>query len=187
MIIQQARAVQSLAGVVQAGLADRGCAAGLAPRVEILPADDRAAAVGRQADAAEVVAVQVGHGVTRAVAHRYDLAAHAVVALGRAADDLLPQPLEVNRRHATHRLGNALPIGVAGVSFGHTAAGHVGGLNVRRHRSASTIDYGFSSLSDVEWSYVIGRSTSSVESARLPNHIHSQTSKSTQKPGFVHN
>jgi hypothetical protein len=81
MIVQQPGAVQSLAGVVDTRRPDTA-RAHFTPRVELLPADDRAAAVGRQADAAEVVAVQVGHGVTRAVAHRYDLAAHAVVALG---------------------------------------------------------------------------------------------------------
>jgi len=68
MIIQQPRAVQSLAGVIEAGLRNRAGAARFAPRVEVLPTDDRAVAVGGEADAAEVIAVQRGHGIRARVA-----------------------------------------------------------------------------------------------------------------------
>jgi hypothetical protein len=76
MIVQQPGAVQSLAGVVQASLPNRARAAHLAPRGEVLFADHRAAAVGGQADAAKVVAVQL-RDAAAAITHGDHLAVEA--------------------------------------------------------------------------------------------------------------
>src|SRR6266508_1031554 len=71
MIIQQLASVQPLPGEVQRRLGDVAAAAMRTPRVELLLADHRLAAVGRDADRAEVVIVQVGHGARATVAHGY--------------------------------------------------------------------------------------------------------------------
>ncbi len=114
VVVQQPGQVQPLAGVIEIGLAD-AAAADLAPRVEALLADNGAAAVGRDADAAELVAMQVGHAAR--LAHGDDLAVEAVVGLGGAAAVLLPQPAEVVGRGAALDLLDALAVGVVAVDL----------------------------------------------------------------------
>jgi hypothetical protein len=99
-----------------AGWAGHGqaAAARLAPWVDVLPADHRAGAIGRQAHATELIAVQVGHGVGGAVAHGDGLAVEGVIQLTCAAGDLLPDALEIDRRdgwRAADGLGHALAVG----------------------------------------------------------------------------
>ena len=125
MIVQQARAVQILPCVVAIGLPDPARAP-RAPRPEELR---RAlpARVRRQADAAEVVAVQGGHGVRAAVAHCYNCAVQGVVALDRPAGDLLPQPAQVDCGRAPNGSFQALAVGVVAVALAHTAAADAAG------------------------------------------------------------
>jgi hypothetical protein len=73
------RAVGAINASLACQFADRARPARLAPRIKVLLTHDRATAVGRQADAAEVIAMQIGHGIGAGVAHGHDLTIEGVV------------------------------------------------------------------------------------------------------------
>ena len=78
IVIQQARAIKSLPGVVKAGLADTPTL-DLTPGVEILLAGNVTPTGGGKAHTPQVVAVQVGHGIGATVPHRYGAATKGVI------------------------------------------------------------------------------------------------------------
>src|SRR6266498_4780909 len=129
MIIQQPGAVQVLPGVVAIGLADPARAP-RAPRPEVLRGA-LAAGGRRQADTAEMIAVQVGHRVRAAVAQRHDGAVERIVALDRAANQLFPQPAQVDCADAAAHLLDPLAIRVVGGWRGRSACSYLSASAVR--------------------------------------------------------
>jgi len=91
IVIQQARAIKSLPGVVEAGLPNAP-RLHLAPGVEILLAGNVTPTGGGKAHTSQVVAVEVGHGVGAAVPHCHRAAPKGVILFLNPGAVLFPLP-----------------------------------------------------------------------------------------------
>ena len=88
-----------------------------------------------------MVAVEVGDASR--IAHGDDLAIEGVVPRACAADDLLPAALEGDGRHAAHRLGNPLAVGIVGVGLAaHTGNQVVGRSGITAPTAAGQVAIG---------------------------------------------